>query len=47
MARAVTLRERNADVAWIASENGGLREGDRVLLYPGSTITDGQAVKVR
>lgn len=47
VARTVTLRERNADVAWIASESDGVREGERVLLYPGSTITDGQAVKVR
>jgi HlyD family secretion protein len=42
--RAVTLRERNADVAWVSE---GVREGEQVLLYPGSTITDGQAVKVR
>jgi HlyD family secretion protein len=47
VARTVTLRERNADVAWVASENDGLREGEQVLLYPGSTISDGQAVKVR
>lgn len=44
VARAVTLRERNADVAWVSD---GVREGEQVLLYPGSTITDGQAVKVR
>ncbi len=44
VARAVTLRERNADVAWVGE---GVREGERVLLYPGSTITDGQAVKIR
>lgn len=44
VARAVTLRERNADVAWVSE---GVREGEQVLLYPGSTITDGQAVKVR
>lgn len=47
VARAVTLRERNADLAWITSENDGVREGEQVLLYPGSTIADGQAVKVR
>ena len=47
VARTVALRERNADVAWIASENDGVREGEQVLLYPGSTITDGQAVKLR
>ncbi|QHE76875.1 efflux RND transporter periplasmic adaptor subunit [Hydrogenophaga sp. PBL-H3] len=44
VARTITLRERNADVAWVGE---GVREGERVLLYPGSTITDGQAVKVR
>ncbi|PZO14371.1 MAG: efflux transporter periplasmic adaptor subunit [Burkholderiales bacterium] len=44
VARAVTLRERNADVAWVSE---GVREGEQVLLYPGSTITDGQAVKIR
>jgi HlyD family secretion protein len=44
VARAVTLRERNADLAWVSD---GVREGEQVLLYPGSTITDGQAVKVR
>ena len=44
VARAVTLRERNADVAWVSD---GVREGEPVLLYPGSTISDGQAVKVR
>ncbi|MDM7941650.1 MAG: HlyD family efflux transporter periplasmic adaptor subunit [Hydrogenophaga sp.] len=44
VARAVTLRERNADVAWVSD---GVREGEQVLLYPGSTISDGQAVKVR
>lgn len=44
VARAVTLRERNADLAWVGE---GVREGEQVLLYPGSTISDGQAVKVR
>ncbi|MDP3205555.1 MAG: HlyD family efflux transporter periplasmic adaptor subunit [Hydrogenophaga sp.] len=44
VARAVTLRERNADVAWVSD---GVREGEPVLLYPGSTLSDGQAVKVR
>lgn len=44
VARAVTLRDRNADVAWVSD---GVREGERVLLYPGSTIADGQAVKIR
>lgn len=44
VARAVTLRERNADAAWVSE---GVREGEQVLLYPGTTISDGQAVKVR
>ena len=44
VARAVTLRERNADTAWVSE---GVREGEQVLLYPGTTIGDGQAVKVR
>jgi HlyD family secretion protein len=44
VARAVTLRERHADLAWVGE---GVREGEQVLLYPGSTIGDGQAVKIR
>ena len=42
-ARAVTLKDRNADQAWI---DGGLKAGERVVLYPGSMVADGQAVKV-
>ena len=43
-ARAVQLQDRNADVAWLKE---GLREGEAVVLYPGSMVADGQAVKVR
>ncbi|MGB4360842.1 MAG: HlyD family efflux transporter periplasmic adaptor subunit, partial [Rhodoferax sp.] len=43
-ARAVQIKDRNSDVAWLES---GLREGETVLLYPGSMIADGQAVRVR
>ena len=42
-ARAVTLKDRNADQAWV---EGGLKAGERVVLYPGSMVADGQAVKV-
>lgn len=43
-ARAVVFNDRNADMAWIKD---GLREGETVLLYPGSIVTDGQPVKER
>jgi HlyD family secretion protein len=43
-ARPVQLQDRNADVAWVKD---GLREGERVVLYPGSMVTEGQAVTVR
>jgi len=43
-ARAVTVKDRNADQAWIQD---GLKPGEAVLLYPGSMIEDGQAVKQR
>ncbi|HSO43923.1 MAG TPA: efflux transporter periplasmic adaptor subunit, partial [Rhodoferax sp.] len=42
--RAVQLNDRNADVAWLKD---GLREGETVLLYPGSMIADGQPVRLR
>jgi len=46
-AKNVTVKERNADVAWVqADEKGGVRAGDLVLLYPG-TITDGQRVSTK
>ena len=43
-ARAVQVKDRNADVAWI---DDGLADGETVLLYPGTTIGDGQRVTVR
>lgn len=42
-ARPVQLHDRNAEVAWLQD---GLREGEQVVLYPGSLVTDGQAVRV-
>jgi HlyD family secretion protein len=42
-ARAVTLKDRNADQAWIQE---GLMAGESLVLYPGSMVADGQAVKV-
>lgn len=42
-ARAVTVKDRNAEHAWIQD---GLKAGERVVLYPGSMVGDGQAVKV-
>ena len=43
-ARPVQLNDRNSDVAWLKE---GLRDGETVLLYPGSMIADGQAGRVR
>ena len=43
-ARAVTVKDRNADQAWIQD---GLNAGETVLLYPGSMVEDGRAVRVR
>jgi HlyD family secretion protein len=42
-ARSVTLKDRNADQAWIED---GLKAGESVVLYPGGMVGDGQAVKV-
>ena len=42
-ARAITVKYRNADQAWIRD---GLKAGETVELYPGSMVGDGQAVKV-
>jgi HlyD family secretion protein len=42
--REVSVQDRNADAAWIAQ---GLREGERVVLYPGATLKDGQRVAER
>ena len=44
-AQRITLKDRNADMAWIASD-AALRDGDLVVLYPGA-IAEGQRVKVR
>lgn len=41
-ARAVAFHDRNTEVAWVKD---GLREGETVLLYPGTIIIDGQPVK--
>jgi len=38
------VQDRNADAAWIAQ---GLREGERVVLYPGAALADGQRVAER
>jgi HlyD family secretion protein len=43
-ARRVEVRDRNARTAWIGE---GLREGETVVLYPGSTMAEGQRVRVR
>jgi HlyD family secretion protein len=43
-ARAVQIHDRNADRAWVKD---GLKTGETVVLYPGSTIADGQPVKLR
>jgi HlyD family secretion protein len=43
-ARVVQVLDRNADVAWIGDD---LADGETVLLYPGTTIDDGQRVDVR
>ena len=43
-ARAVQIHDRNANVAWVKE---GVKAGETVLLYPGSTIVDGQPVSTR
>jgi HlyD family secretion protein len=43
-ARGVDVQDRNASTAWIGD---GLREGETVVLYPGSTMADGQRVRPR
>ena len=42
--RLVQVRERNAELAWVQS---GITEGERVVLYPGATLADGQRVQLR
>lgn len=43
-ARSVTLKDRHAEHAWVQD---GLKAGETVILYPGSTMTDGQPVRLR
>jgi len=43
-ARAVQIHDRNADMAWVKE---GVKAGETVVLYPGSTIVDGQPVRLR
>jgi HlyD family secretion protein len=43
-ARGVHIQARHADAAWVSD---GVREGEKVLLYPGATVRDGQAVRLR
>ena len=43
-ARSVILKDRNPEVAWVEQ---GVQAGDVVVLYPGSMVGDGQAVKIR
>jgi HlyD family secretion protein len=43
-ARAVTFSDRNADSAWVTD---GLKAGETVILYPGSGMEDGRAVRER
>jgi HlyD family secretion protein len=42
--RAVELAGRNGDWAWL---RGGLEPAERVLLYPGAAIADGQRIRER
>ncbi|HKX93542.1 MAG TPA: HlyD family efflux transporter periplasmic adaptor subunit, partial [Methylibium sp.] len=42
--RAVEVAGRNGDWAWL---RGGLQPGERVLLYPGAAIADGQRIRER
>ncbi len=42
-ARSLTLKDRHADSAWVQD---GLKAGEKVILYPGTTIADGQTVRV-
>lgn len=43
-ARTVTFKDRHADSAWVQD---GLKAGEKVILYPGSAMADGQPVKER
>lgn len=47
-ARPVTVLDRNADMARVESgAQGSVKQGDQVVLYPGTTIQAGQRVKTR
>lgn len=43
-ARTVTFKDRHADSAWVQD---GLKAGEKVILYPGSAMVDGQPVRER
>jgi HlyD family secretion protein len=43
-ARAVQVKDRNASQAWVSE---GLSEGQTVVLYPGSLVSDGQRVRLQ
>jgi HlyD family secretion protein len=43
-ARPVQIHDRNADTAWVQE---GVKAGETVLLYPGSTVVDGQPVNTK
>lgn len=43
-ARTVTFKDRHADSAWVQD---GLKSGEKVILYPGSAMVDGQPVRER
>jgi HlyD family secretion protein len=43
-ARTVTFKDRHADSAWVQD---GLKAGEKVILYPGSAMADGQPVRER
>jgi HlyD family secretion protein len=44
VARPVTFKDRHADSAWVLE---GLKTGEIVILYPGSAMEDGRAVRLR
>ncbi len=48
LARPVTVLDRNADMARVESgATDSVKQGDQVVLYPGTTILAGQRVKTR
>jgi HlyD family secretion protein len=44
VARPVTFKDRHAESAWVLE---GVKAGEAVVLYPGSGMVDGRAVRVR